>query len=358
MSGHKKNKAVLSVAAFLCLVLLCSCNTVIIPTADLATAIEEGIIASADGHAVRQVNLVDVQFRNIYRQFDFHAQVYFPNTRQLSFARYGGEYSGAYVSVGDRVMAGDLLAEQSFIFETTEIERDRLLVDFAAFENRAERDRNRITNVLERERFFLQSVITRRDFERRLSILENIINPDQLIAPINGVVTYIHKTGEIRYGLRIAEIIDDDIAAFTVSAPPTIVRYGDVFPLAVQTQELSLSFDVKVISDPLAAQNAENNMTFILSVVCMETFNAAMADANLTNLDLRDASIGFSLTVPMATNTLMIPRRAVFPEDGRHFVYVYENGNYLKRYIIEGMRYGNDVQILFGLEPGQRVVLP
>jgi hypothetical protein len=59
----------------------------------------------------------------------------------------------------------------------------------------------------------------------------------------------------------------------------------------------------------------------------------------------------------LAYDALIIHRRAVHSEGLRHFVYLYDNGKLHKRYISIGISLGTSVQVLFGLEEGQQVVM-
>jgi hypothetical protein len=101
-----------------------------------------------------------------------------------------------------------------------------------------------------------------------------------------------------------------------------------------------------------------DEMTFRLAAVCASEFLQILSEAGFTALDLAETSFRLTTYLPLATNAIIAPRSAIHPEDGRYFVFVYENGNLLKRYVTLGVRFGDEVQILYGLEPGQKVMLP
>jgi multidrug efflux pump subunit AcrA (membrane-fusion protein) len=57
------------------------------------------------------------------------------------------------------------------------------------------------------------------------------------------------------------------------------------------------------------------------------------------------------------SGVMVLPSAAVYNEDGRRFVYLYEDGIMKKRYVTVGMSSVDSVQILDGLAVGQKVVL-
>jgi hypothetical protein len=58
-----------------------------------------------------------------------------------------------------------------------------------------------------------------------------------------------------------------------------------------------------------------------------------------------------------ARNVVLVSRTAINPEDGREFVWLFEDGNRKKRYVVTGLFFENNVQVLSGLEPGEEVWL-
>jgi hypothetical protein len=55
-------------------------------------------------------------------------------------------------------------------------------------------------------------------------------------------------------------------------------------------------------------------------------------------------------------NVLTLPSKVIYNEDGKRFVYLYEDGFSKKRYVTLGLSALNTVQILDGLSEGQWVV--
>lgn len=377
---------------FICVLLLLTCfmtacNTVFAPTDLVAEAIEQGIIVPIAEQGTREIQWDTVRIGNIEQQLYYHVLAFFPERRTLRFERYGGTFSGMHVSAGDRVSAGDLLAEQSFALEAIEIERDRIALRYEQFQTRfaaelqsrnykSEETRAALDNYgiqsheslllrlaqqeLELQRFIFENNNYRDYLRRRLSDIDNYLDGEQIYAPFNGTITYAGELAPGEYiqslGRAIIEIVCDSVVHFTVTGPPTVIRYGDTF--TIREQGGNLEFYVRVISDPLAGRARANEMSFRLAAVCQETFYKTLAEAGLTVLDLAGIPFRLSIGIPLAMDAILVPHSAIHPEDGRNFVFVYDNGNLLKRYVTLGIRFGNDVQILIGLEPGQKVMHP
>jgi hypothetical protein len=366
----------------------------VIPGSEIVNTVEEaidsGIIVPIADRGARQIEWEYIREGNLEQHFIFPVTTFFPERRILTFERHSGVFSGVYASIGDRVTSGVLLAEQLFAQEALEIERDRIQLQYEQFNNRFAQEYQWRTRELEEtqfaldshenesnellllklaqqelhfEQFIFENNNRRQYFRRQLSRIDEDLKGEQIFAPFDGVIIY---TSEIEAGETIelfrgtarpiAEIINDDIVHFTVSAPPTVIRFGDIFTLS-DTDD-NLFFDVKVISDPLASGTVADNMVFRLAAVCEITFKETLAEAGLTNLDLRDISFRLSASIPLAMDAVLVNHNAIHPEDTRNFVFVYEDGNLLKRYVTLGIRFGSDVQILFGPEPGQKVMLP
>lgn len=79
-------------------------------------------------------------------------------------------------------------------------------------------------------------------------------------------------------------------------------------------------------------------------------------------VDNRDARLrpGMFMTLRLVRSegqALMLPERAIVPEDDRHFVYVVDAGKAVKRAVEIGRRRPGEVEILHGLSPDESVIL-
>ena len=361
---------------FLLILLLCflvGCNAVFIEDDIVDEAIRQGIITPIAEHATREIQWDVIRIGSIEQHLSYHVMPFFPERRSLGFSGYGGEFSGAYVSVNDRVSAGDLLAELFTTSEALEIERDRLVLRYNQHQARFETENQTLGREIARssglhreqlEHQLQQLIFYSNNYSEYLLGRINNINcylvGEQIHAPFDGIITYVSRLEAGDYihspGQAIFEIACDSILHFSVTGSTTVIRHGDTFYIRQQSGNLEIY--VQVISDPLASRARASEMQFILAAVCQDSMDEILDDAELTLLDLASIPFGLSTSIPLAVDAVLASRDAIHEEDDRNFVFIYEGGNLLKRYVTLGVQFGNDVQILAGLEPGQKVMLP
>jgi cobalt-zinc-cadmium efflux system membrane fusion protein len=63
-----------------------------------------------------------------------------------------------------------------------------------------------------------------------------------------------------------------------------------------------------------------------------------------------------NIQVGDASSFLTVPKEAVLEADGKHFIYVVQEGKYVKREVQIGTASGDQVRVVEGLQPGERVV--
>jgi len=371
------DKSVFSlILASLFLFLLSACSIAHTPANTVEDATRQGIIVPITEQTTRELELGTTRVGDIEQHLQYHVLPVFPNRRALAFDRYGGVFSGPYVSANSRVYVGELLATQSFTQqEPIEIERDLIALQYSRHQARTQTElltrnqeiaesRRANSSDLALQEHRLQQFIFDSDnysdyLRGRLDALDKYLASEELYAPFDGMVVYATMLDAGTYienpGRTIVEIVCDSIVHFAVTAPPTVIRYGDQF--TIRQQGGNLEFHVKVISDPLASRPRANEMQFILAAVCHDTMQETLDAAGLTAFELANISFTLTTSIPLAIDAVLAPRDAIHPEDGRYFVFVYDNGNLLKRYVTVGVQFGNDAQILAGLTPGQKVML-
>ena len=354
---------------------------------ELANLADAGVLLPINPYEVQTQNvlLYEVRLGNIERTFGIFANVVFPR-QNLHFSRTNGDFSGLMVSPGQRVAAGDVIAALTFDTEALEIERASIVSQINNFEVEfRERDSSRQSELaalrlrlefadtgsrehlviqlaleeLSREQFLFESNITRQNLQERLLDIDTRIAGDVIFAPFCGViisVTHITPGTFINTWPVIATIIDDSNINFTISGGTDVIRFGDVFTIQALNWELN-SMDVRVVSDPLATGRREPNLQFTLVPVDPHAMAEDMRIRNLQPHELENIRFRADIQVYLAINSVLVNRRAVLPEDIRNFVFVYEDGRLMKRYVEVGVRFDSDIQILSGLYPGQKVVL-
>jgi len=327
--------------------------------------------------------LYEAQVGVIAQDVALQASLYFPVVRQLYFARTNGYFSGVFVQMGDRVQAGDVLAELHFDNEALEIEREIAATNLRLFETRVREDEENRRHAIEAARFALeradeddwvqqtldlqrleirlaeflqQTAQQRQHYINTIAQLDERIAPVQVIAPFAGVVTFTNQMlagTYIRGWPRLVTVVDDSIIRFSMQAGLSIVRFGDVFPLQLPNGG---ELDVRVISDPLLTGRAGQTASFTL----LPTDEAAVWDFVNDMGYYPHAMTHFTFTaVPhiiRASGHVVIDSRAVHSGDD-DFVYIYYEGQLSKRYITTGAQLGNQVEILSGIDAGERVVI-
>jgi len=375
------------ISALLLTLLIVACGT---DTAqdELSAIVYEGILVPAGrrGQAHAPI-MAEVRRGNMTRTVDLPTTAVFTNVLGLGFDLYGGVLSGELgLSVGARVNRGDLIAEQ--FFEPTvqqTIARDRILLQMREFEARflidrdarevaiaeardalryvRESDDERILTLqLERleilfQRFMFDAGERRRELNERLE--EATLPPERLYAPFCGVVTglgTISHDATVQRGQNLFWVADDNNFYFRVTAPPNVIRFGNVYP--IRMRDSNLTFDAKVVSDPVAAGTWDALMDFILMPVELGAFREELERLGLSYFEMvTGRSFHFIVEEVIAYDVLLLPLQFIRSENNLSYVYIYENGSYLKRYVTLGLQFMGEAEILIGLEEGSKVVL-
>jgi len=383
------DRSKISLFSLILLFLISACGTVS-QTGDVSAAVSAGIIASPDGDIVLRDDefvLYEVYKGNLERNMDLYVSANFTVMHRLSFEAGGGAYSGSFVdSVGTRVYAGEILAEQIFpdyMHEPLEISRYRVAFEIEQFETRfanEHRDRNRElsearvafaqADANERgnlrlqvrrlevllDRFLVESENTRQSYQQQL---DNIYLPGQRIyAPYDGVVTFITTIREesiVDAGTLFFIVAKEDSVVFTAEAPVDVLRHGNV--LNIVNDELT--FEVAVVSDPHAAATSHSHtMSFTLLPTNQDALIADMEAAGISWHEITNMSFSAEVDEIMVYDTIVLPVRALRQESGSEYVLIYDEGQLQKRYVVRGLLALPYVQILTGLEEGQKVVMP
>jgi multidrug efflux pump subunit AcrA (membrane-fusion protein) len=351
----------------------------------LTAAVAEGLLTLPEsGERVIDYPMVQVALGDILRSSDLSVRLESAVQRDLHFKNDGGRFSEVYVGLWDFVREGDVLAEIVFDNEALLAERGQILLRINQFEEQYINDRMNWLNRLhaaqeytadpheseweihqlhymrleiEYERFEYQQQLRRDELAKQLKDVDERLEGEQLTAPFDGLISYAlpgRIDAPVHTWQRIFTITDVSAYFFTLNASKDIVRYGDVFAVSGRSGEIV--FDVRVVSDPVSPLLPQNTYTYWLSPVDT-SFEQLMAAHGLELTDLR--GIGFTATpLNMAVRDVMVlPRRAVLPEDKKSFVYLHEDGIFKKRYVQTGFGFGDEVQIISGLEVGQWVVL-
>ena len=346
---------------------------------DISAAINEGIITPPKGTGnVAALNerfsMVTVRRGSLERSVRLGVTANFANTRPLSFEVEGGVYMDSLIeNVGTRVLKGDVLAVQEFpesFHEPLEIARTRMKFQIEQFEERFINEYNDRARELTRaranfnrlqirrleltqERFLYESERTRLEFQRQLD--DMYLPGEHIYAPFDGLITFVStiRPEFVNPNIVLFVIADEDSLVFTAQTSAENLRHGNVVTIRGE----HLEFDAKVVSDSLAAPGRRSDeMDFTLLPLDPEALAKAMADFAFH--ELAAMNLYTVIEEVVVHDALLLPVRAIRQEDRANYVVIYNDGQLLKRYVARGLQVSPYVQILMGVEEGQRVVLP
>ena len=377
---------------FICaLVLLSSCTPStggLSGEAALAAVMQSGNLARVDRMEISEdnYNLVEVVFGDIVHMTQMRAALTPKRMQNLFFTNDNIRLNGIFAGNGQWVKEGELLAHAVFDTEALRVEREIAVINFKQFEytfnnydeehksrtrtlmeqlagaNGGQADILRIrleTHLVEYERFLYRNERARRRFQEELDEIDEKMQGEKILAPFDGVIvrtTNVNIGNLVRPHEHILTIVDDSRILFTINGNKDSLRFGDV--ISLRNDAAGLDFYARVVSDPIVNERPDAPFIFTVTPVDEAGLRETMEENNLRYVDLI-ASGGMiaNLVIAEASNVLIVPSNAVHQEDANRYVYIFEDGLARKRFVATGFSRDNKTQILYGLEPGQRVVI-
>lgn len=388
------------------------CSNFVENNTPLSVLAEEGelVIFDLDENDAIQLELTEVFVSDLVQQREIPVTVTFPNIVPVAFEAtinqsFGitphiweyGRYYGPIFFEGQGIQEGDFIGELFFEVPTSlALERDALFLEIEEFERGFAREQNRRLaeiNDLQREAanasydtmeiaylrlrqrqlehtVFLNTQNDRREgFQDRLYRLEAPIQGERLYAPFSGMIYFVNwgvtaqHTNLFRERIfwqggarNVVTILDTSDVRFTVYTPAYVMRFGD--RLIVYLMGGEVYFNMHVVTDPLTQQVMRTGLfDFELAPVCMDEFFSTLEYHDMAVHDLRHGFWRAQPVLHLAFGATVVHQNAIAQEGPRDYVLLYENGSLSKRYVLLGQSLGTYVQILTGLEPGQKVVL-
>ncbi|GIQ64509.1 macrolide-specific efflux protein MacA [Paenibacillus cisolokensis] len=299
--------------------------------------------------AQEQLDIVEVGRSDIQTFLKGTANFVSSTVEPLSFKESGGRIKSINVMLGEEVEAGDLLAEletgdlaHQIDMQRLSVERAQLLYKQAESSGANEIDLRLREIDLERE---LKS----------LKAMEDRLGQARLVAPIPGVVIFVQtlNTGDSVGAYQpIVTVADPSRVQLTYVASESRELNGLEVGMPVALKYKGKEYAGKVLqtpsSTPLGADPAKaerNAVTIVLGI----------------DNPPPDVQIGHSaeMTIPLQSrkNVIVLPRSAIRSYMGRNYVQIVE-GERRKEVDIEvGLTTPTEVEIVKGLEEGQKVVL-
>ena len=370
-------------------------------------AIYDGIILFIE-EPESDITLVQVELRDFYREMQVGVRLVFLNNESPRFSR-GNGYVTLFVEVGDRVYEGDLVATLSFEGDlylprrTAQANLARFDRDFsqARFEREVqlENARQRMNNAqgqdftaaylavrlleTDMEIFMRDRLRAREPLYEALAEIDQIIAGENMYAPINGIVSRTMNDGDfMRQPVSVMTIVDDTDFIFQIHIEPgeglppfvhmdSILNFGEVITLSSEVFTMDeygvrtplLVFDVVNYTDFLARGEPRRGRPPVIGFakpVDMDAFMEAVHEVadNLVMLPFAPEFEG-TKRFYFESDAMVIPRSALHEGIGnRHYVLVYMDGIFHKRYLQLGIMQFHYVQVLSGLSHDSLVVVP
>ena len=312
-----------------------------------------------------------VKTGNIRDYVSEHCTYQYQSSQSLSFEVGGEAIKETYVTLGQKVFAGDVLAELSIDSIEEELEESRKLV--AQLEEEASYYEGLLSIEKERESLakrygksydedklkkatnaYEECAGRKYVAELRLGELESSVNARRLVAGIDGIVDYIREipawyNGRINAREKYISIHSEKTGFVIPTLDDSIYHFGDVF--TVVTEAGSYECEVVKINRPVEGKGGRTN-------IVLEPLHP---DENLT--------VGMSgdliIETGSRTDVVYIPTYALRKIDGKTAVYVTdEKGMRNIRFIEIGLSVEgksdpeeNRTEVISGLTPGETVIL-
>lgn len=261
-------------------------------------------------------------------------------------AKVGGIVNEIHVEEGDIIRAGQAMAHLEDEQLTIEAARakatmDRLYNDFQR--NKELFDRELVSaNQFENAKFEYES--QKADYELAQLRIEHA----EIKAPIEGVVSerMIKKGNMVNTDQQLFQITDFDPLLAVLHVPEH------------EMSKLKQGQQTIIQADAVPNQEFTGEVLRISPVVNPETgtFKVTVA-VNNASQQLKPGMFGrIRIVYDTRDNTLLIPKEAVLTEDGRSSVYVINDQIVFRRPVETGYLNGSLIEIISGLQDGDRVV--
>ena len=287
--------------------------------------------------------------------FDLPAVVE-PNRIVTVSAEVGGRIESIPPEEGSKVRAGDLLIK---------LNTDLILPEFESAKAQVDRDQiefDRMTNLVK------ESATTQRDLDNatsqlaiskaRLEGIRARLERASIFAPTAGVLNdLLVEEGEyVDTGNPVAQVVDTDTVKVVVEIPERDIAFfaiGEKADILVDTkgqtgvdtksETRSLVGTIIFISELADAKTRTTRMEIILDNKQRFLRSGQIVQVHLTRQILKDA--------------ILIPLLAVIPMEDSKAVYVVNSTQAKRREVEIGIIRDDQVQIISGLEPGDKLII-
>ncbi|WP_419874188.1 efflux RND transporter periplasmic adaptor subunit [Candidatus Pristimantibacillus sp. PTI5] len=299
--------------------------------------------------AEEELDIVDAAKGNIQTFLKGTANFVSSSMDTLSFKESGGRLKSINVTVGQEVKAGDMIAqletgdlELQIRLQRLSVERARLQYEQARASGANATDLRLREIDLERESLMLDS-------------MEERLGQSQLYAPIAGIVTFAES-------LNAGDFINAYQAIVTIADPSKMqltykaANSKDLLPveagMPVSLKYKGKDYKGKVLQSPsnvpLGADDAKAERNSVTIIIGMNDKPEGVQIGHSAELNIE---------LQKRENVILLPRSAIRSYMGRSYVQVAE-GDRRKEVDVEvGLTTPTEVEIVRGLEEGEKVIL-
>ncbi len=350
-----------SVALFLCIVLAFSLSGCFLLPKE-ASAPELPLVTpySGEEYLTAQVSRGDF---SLIREVSFSFQ---PTRREkLSFNMVGKEYGTVFVSAGDTVTAGQLVAS----LDVTDVEQRIASVDaeIARLTIKLEEAETAYDLAVETEKLTGSPSTVSSDaraadaafYKASLELQKG--KKDELLAERESLRLYATIDGTVTYAKALypgaVSNKTDTVVTITDAASSVFSAVTDqhkLFPLGSEFTVISDGIEYTCIvrdAAELGIENSESNKAQGREVVCLEVIGAETPSGS-------SAKGTVTIEIDSRHDVLMLPKRAVFMVEDSYYVYLEdENGLKNAREIQCGLESDKWIEVISGLSEGDNVIL-
>lgn len=293
-------------------------------------------IHKEEGVPVRTVTVTPGEFKT---ELSFHS-VLTGIKESTAFASMGGRVESILVKVGDRVRKDQVLATFPTDSPSASYFQARVTYENArtAFQ--------RIDGLYKSGGISLQD---RDNARARLDVaLANWNSVKQMVkvkAPISGYVSRVHVSE--------SDNVKKEVALVTVARTDRLKA-----AIWVSEDEISDIENGMTASATWKGSRIEGTVTQVdMAMNAMrKAFRVVVEFDNPDNRLIAGTTVEVRITTSQKTGAIVVERKNILDEQGKHFVFVVRSGKSEKRQVTIGNQQGLDIEILQGLRPGEELV--
>ncbi|MDC3418006.1 efflux RND transporter periplasmic adaptor subunit [Aquibacillus salsiterrae] len=288
------------------------------------------------------------QLNKIVKKVDGVGNLVPSSQENLSFTEMGGRLEKLYVTSGDQVKEGQLLAEINTGNLTYEIKQTEISLEKAKLQLAQLKNQDADDYAIQIAELDIQSV------ELRLQQMKEQSSNAKIVSPINGFVTYVTKK-------KRGDMVNTFEELIQVADPTKLqVMYTATSPLDLSEVTVGMMASVifndkkvegEVVQTPSDVPEAaiEKNPVLQRSILINTTELPANSKAGNT--------VDIEVVLQEKENALTIPRGALRSAFGREYVQVLTDETKKEVDIQKGIVTSTEVEVLKGLEEGDLVIL-